>query len=69
LQYFIDNPHESEVVLSERDLDVLFLVKDGLLQPLDRKYANAINFPPKHYSLTPEGRALIDSWKKNDCLK
>ncbi len=69
LQHFFDNPNESQIVLWERDLDVLFLVKDGLLKPLDRKYANIINFPPKDYLLTEEGKALIDSWKKNHCLK
>lgn len=69
LQYFLDNPNQTEIQLWGRELDLLFLIRDGLLKPLDRKYANAINFSPKDYSLTPDGRNLIDSWRKNDCLK
>jgi len=65
-QYFIDNPEENQIKLWGRELDVLFLVRDGLLKELNNNFANAINFPPALYAITKEGRRFIQAWTQNE---
>lgn len=68
LQYFLEHSEISELWLYGRDLDVLFLVKDGLLQQKDIRLNNAINFPPSLYSLTEEGKEFVRRWVANENL-
>ncbi len=67
LHYFLDN-NKDEILLFGRELDVSFLIKDGLLEESSERMANSINFPPKRYFLTGEGKKFIQRWKDNEEL-
>jgi hypothetical protein len=51
-----------------RDLDVLFLVKDGMLKQSSKQFQNAANFPPTEFVLTPKGKEFIQRWHSIDPL-
>lgn len=67
IEYFSDNP-EGNLRLFGREFDVMYLVKDGLIKDDGKKMANAINFPPKDYLLTPEGKDFINKWRSAELL-
>ncbi len=69
LQYFLDKPDDCEIELWGRELDILFLVRDNLLQKQNIKRMNAINFPPTIYVLTEEGKIFIQMWANNESLE
>ncbi len=60
LEYFLENYN---VECWGRDLDLMYLLKDGLIVEDGKKRANAINFPPKIYLLTEKGKEFVEKWK------
>lgn len=64
LESFLANPGKVEIPLHDREIDVMYLVKDGLIRDDGARRANSINLPSKNYILTTEGRAFIERWKQ-----
>ena len=62
LEYFLENNTDS-IECWGRDLDLMYLLKDGLIVDSGRKCNNAINFPPKVYLLTDSGKEFVEKWK------
>jgi hypothetical protein len=57
------NTGDDSIFLHGREIDVMYLIKDGLLVEDGIVRANMIDFPPKKYSLTEAGLRLLSAWK------
>lgn len=68
MQNFLDNPAKHEFLLYGREIDVMFLIKDGLLKESSTQCGNSINFPPKTYILTEAGMLFIKRWKDGQTI-
>jgi hypothetical protein len=62
LEYFLENGKDN-VLCWGRDLDLMYLLKDGLIVESGTKCNNSINFPPKIYLLTEKGKEFVEKWK------
>ncbi|NGX63650.1 MAG: hypothetical protein KR126chlam6_01063 [Candidatus Anoxychlamydiales bacterium] len=68
LEYFFKNKSINEIELYGRDLDVMYLINDGLLEIKPVRLQNAINFPPKIYLITKKGKEFIEHWTNIESL-
>jgi len=63
MEYFLENSEKNSIQLFDRDFDVMYLIKDGLIAHDGKRGANAINLPPKTYLLTEKGKKFLERWK------
>jgi HNH endonuclease len=67
LEMFAENPQAIRISLTQADIHVLYLVKDGLLNDLGPVRGATIRagdvlLSPKAYELTEKGREFVDRW-------
>ncbi|HVV69614.1 MAG TPA: HNH endonuclease signature motif containing protein [Gammaproteobacteria bacterium] len=64
LEYFLDNPEADKTLpLLDRDIDIMYLIKDGLLVHDGKTGANIIGLAPKTYIITEKGKNFLHEWK------
>lgn len=62
LEEFLNNS-EGVIALWGREIDIMYLVKDGLIIDDGKRYMNSAGFPPKGYKLTEKGKTFIQNYQ------
>ena len=77
IQYFVENPEAVSVLLPETPVLFGYLIKDGLIQGLNREHAGATKslsvdtadgetvFITRGYALTDDGRRFVHNLRDN----
>ncbi len=64
MEFFLENPDKDRTPpLLGRDVDIMYLIKDGFLAHDGERSTNSIGLAPKTYILTEEGKKFLSHWK------
>jgi len=63
LEYFLENPDIESKMLVEHEIEVMYLVRDGLITDDGKRYINMLGLTQKNYCLTNKGKDLLDAFK------